>query len=111
MEIPAQAHREIARERLPPNEALQADQQRAAAENGRQQQQVPALQGPQFGRLDLGKPVDDVPEHAEEQRLERADDRGRDRHRDDVAPHSAGTRPHKCEKTARQLRRRRIRIR
>jgi hypothetical protein len=111
VEIPAQAHREIAGERLPPDQALHADQQRAARENCREQQQITALGCPQLGRLDFGEPIDDVPEHAEQQRLERADDRGRDRHRDDVGAHAARAGPDEREEAARQLRRRSIGIR
>ncbi len=111
VEIPAQPHGEIAGERLLLEQALQSDQHRAAASTPAKQQQVAALLGPQPRRLHLGQPIDDMAQHAEQQRLEHADRRGQQCHRRDVAAHAARAGPQERKEPARQHRRRRVRIR
>src|ERR1700733_14635132 len=69
-----------------------------------------ALFRPQPRRLDLGEPIDDMAQHAEQQGLEHPNRRREHRHGSDIAPRTPGTGPQKREETMRQRRRRRIRI-
>src|ERR1035438_3381964 len=69
-----------------------------------------ALFRPQPRRLDLGEPIDDVGQHAEQQGLEYPNRRREYGHCGDVAPRPPGTGPQEREETVRQRRRWRIRI-
>src|SRR5580692_1622959 len=69
-----------------------------------------ALFRPQPRRLDLGEPIDDVAQHAEQQGLEHPNRRREHGHGGDVAPRTPGTGPQEREEAVRQRRRRRIRI-
>ena len=111
VEMPAQPHGEIAGERLLLDEALQRDQGDAAEQDRAEQQQMSALIREQPRRLDLGEPVDDVAQHAEQQRLERADHGGKEGHCADVAARAARAGPDEREEATRQLRQRSVGIR
>ena len=93
-----------------PMQALQADQQRAAGENGGEGQEMTALLGPQPRRLDLGKPIDDMAQNAEQHGLEHSDHRREHGHGSDVAPHATGARPQEREEAVGQRGWRRVRI-
>ena len=105
VEVPAQQHREIARQRLLLDRGLQRHDADAGDQHAAQQQQRGALLDPQAGRLDRREPVDDVPHHAEQQRLERADGGGEQRHRQQVFAQPARAGPDEREEPPRRNRR------
>ena len=93
VKIPAQPHGKVAGQRLLLEQTLKGDQHGAAGQHRAQQCQMSALVRPQPRRLNLGEPIDDPAEHAEEQGFEYPDRRGEQGHRQDVAPYAAGTGP------------------
>jgi len=90
---------------------LQRDQQHACSEDATEHHQRAAVCNPDLRRLDAREPVHDATEHREEQRLERADHRGAERHREDVGTQSLGARPQERKETLRQRDGRGLRIR
>jgi hypothetical protein len=85
VEIPAQAHRKVARHRLVLEHRLAGHQQRAAHQHGGQQEQRAAVLRPQPAWLQRAQPVDDAAEHRKEQCLEDADGGSQQCHQRDVA--------------------------
>ena len=106
VEVPAQPHREVARHRLLLEHRLAGHQQRAAHQHRGQQQQCRAVLRPQLRRLQRAEPVDDAPEHGEQQRLEHADGGGEQRHQRDVAAQAVAAGPDEGPEAARRQRRR-----
>ena len=110
VKIPAQAHREIAGQRLAPERALRRDHQRAAEQQARQREQGRAARVPQVGGIQFRQPVHDPAQRTEQQGLERADDRRAQRHQADVAAHSAGAVPQERHQALGEVRRNALRI-
>jgi hypothetical protein len=104
VEIPPQQHREVAGERLLLDRRLQRDEQHARGQHGGEKEQGAALLGPQQRGLGVGEPIDDASHHAEQQRLERADRRGEQRHREDVAAQPLRAFPQERKEAARRRR-------
>ena len=82
-----------------------------AARIAGQQQQRAALLRPQLRRLHVAQPVDDVAQHREQQRLERADDGGQQRHAQHEAAHAGRAGPDEREEALGRRRRLGVRAR
>ena len=110
VEVPAQQHREIAEQRLLLDRRLQRDEQDAAGQHGAEQQEAVALLREEQRRFHGGEPVDDAAHHREQQRLERAYQRGEHDRGEQVRPQAQCARPQEREKPAGWRRGRGLRI-
>ena len=100
VEVPAQAHREVARQRLVLEHGLQQHQHGAAHHQGGQPEQAAPLFGPELLRRRAAQPVDQIAEHPEQVGLEGTRARGQQRHGQDVGAHAGGAAPHEAQESA-----------
>ena len=111
VELPAQPHRKVRGERLLLEQRLQRNDERTRRDDRDQQQQAAAALGPELRRLHLREPVDDATEHREQHRLEHADDRRENRHREQDRPHAFRAFPHERKEASRRRQRCALRVR
>ncbi len=80
VEIPAQAHGEIAVQSLVFDQRLQSDQHRTGGQDGDQDQQIAFFLSPKQVRRHLAQPIHDVAEHGEQDRFKSPDQCGQQGH-------------------------------
>jgi hypothetical protein len=104
VKVPAQAHRQVHRQRLVLHDGLQRDHPDAGHQHRRHPQQHVAALGPQPRGHLAAQPVDDAPEDREQRRLEGRHQRGERRHHGDLAAHAVRARPQEGQEALRRQR-------
>ena len=99
VEIPAQTHRKINRQRLVLDDGLQGHHRNAANHQTGQHFQCRSLFNPQPGRRRAAQPVHDAAQHGEQQGLKSRQQAGQHRHQQDKAACAPAASPDKGDET------------